>query len=289
VLYMAVIHALAAYAIATLPSYGALTIAFAVALWPISALGITVGAHRLWSHRSYKAALPVRILLMLFQSTACQGTLLKWATEHRVHHRHSERAADPHNASRGFWYSHIGWMLLESEPETEAALREVDSTDLVEDPVVQWQIALGGNAFNLGMCYLMPAMLGHLCWGAPLFDGFILGGCLRVVCVYHFTWCVNSVAHLWGDRPYDPRSNPAENAFVSVVTLGEGWHNWHHKYPFDYAASEFGISSRFNPSKLFIDTFAKMGLVTGRRRAVDMWRKSGTLQKMTAAQASLVS
>lgn len=165
-------------------------------------------------------------------------------------------------------------MLLQTEPETEAAIAEIDASDLDADCVVRWQIALGGDLFTLLMCYGMPALVPHFLWGESLLNGFLVCGCLRVVFVYHFTWCVNSVAHLWGDRPYDPRSNPAENLLVSVGAMGEGWHNWHHKYPFDYAASELGISSRFNPSKLFIDTFAKLGLVTDRRRALRMWHNS---------------
>jgi len=144
---------------------------------------------------------------------------------------------------------------------------------ITSDDVIQTRSS-GGDLFNVFMCFIVPALLPYFLWGEPLLNGFLIAGCLRVVCVYHFTWCVNSVAHFWGDRPYDPKSNPTENAFVSCVAIGEGWHNWHHKYPFDYAASELGISSQFNPSKLFIDAFAKIGLVTGRRRALNMWHKS---------------
>ena len=86
-------------------------------------------------------------------------------------------------------------------------------------------------------------------------------------------WFVNSAAHLWGDRPYDPQSNPAENKIVAVLAIGEGWHNWHHKYPFDYAASEYGVSSRFNPTKMVIDLAAAAGMVTGRKRATAMWAR----------------
>lgn len=92
--------------------------------------------------------------------------------------------------------------------------------------------------------------------------------------VLHFTWLVNSAAHFFGDHPYDPSSWPAENPLVSLGALGEGWHNWHHKYPFDYAASEFGIDKQFNPTKLFIDTAAAFGLASDCKRATGAWAKA---------------
>lgn len=87
----------------------------------------------------------------------------------------------------------------------------------------------------------------------------------------HFTWLVNSAAHLYGDHPYDALSYPAENPIVSLLAVGEGWHNWHHKYPYDYAASEFGVTSQFNPTKMFIDACAALGMVTNRKRATKAW------------------
>ena len=104
-------------------------------------------------------------------------------------------------------------------------------------------------------------------------NGFLVAGCLRYVWVLHMTWFVNSAAHLWGERPYDPESNPAENIWVSIGAIGEGWHNWHHKYPFDYAASEMGIGRRYNPTKAVIDICFASGLVSERKRATDMWSR----------------
>lgn len=102
----------------------------------------------------------------------------------------------------------------------------------------------------------------------------MVAGFVRYVWVLHCTWLVNSAAHLWGARPYDPKSNPAENFFVAIASIGEGWHNWHHKFPFDYAASEYGILGGYwNPTKLFIDAFATFGLVTNRKTATEMWKR----------------
>lgn len=89
----------------------------------------------------------------------------------------------------------------------------------------------------------------------------------------HCTWLVNSAAHFFGDHPYDHASWPAENPFVSIAAIGEGWHNWHHKYPFDYAASEYGITKQFNPTKLMIDIFCMVGLASERKRATGAWHR----------------
>jgi len=246
------------------------TLIFAFALWPITGFGITVGVHRLWSHRSYEASLPVRIVLMLLNSLANQGSIIHWARDHRVHHKYSETIADPHNATRGFFFAHIGWLLLRKEREVIKLGKQLDFSDLYEDPVVMFQFKLD-PWFNISMCYFLPALVASHFWGENFWNGFFVPGGLRYIWVKHCTFLVNSAAHIYGDHPYDYESRPAENPFVSFFAIGEGWHNWHHKYPFDYAASEFGILSQFNPSKLLIDTLALFGLVWGRKRATAAW------------------
>merc|ERR1712199_17712 len=119
----------------------------------------------------------------------------------------------------------------------------------------------------------MPGLVAKYGWGESFMNGYWVAGCLRYMVVLHFTWLVNSAAHLWGDRPYDEASNPAENPWVSIAAIGEGWHNWHHKYPFDYAASEFGVDKQFNPTKLFIDTCIALGLASEPKRATGAWNK----------------
>ena len=272
--YLSFTHILAIIGFINLISCSYKTIIFALILWPISGLGITAGSHRLWSHRSYEASYLYRLLLMLFQSMACQGTIKKWAIEHRVHHKYSETCADPHNAKRGFWYAQIGWMILTSEPETLEAMKKIDCSDLEKDSVVRLQEKLGGNLFCLLCCFILPASICYFGWSESFFNGICIAGALRYILVLHFTGLVNSAAHLWGEKPYDPNSNPSENSFVSFLAIGEGWHNWHHKYPFDYAASEYGILARWNPTKLFIDLFHYLGFVYNRKRALNLWHKS---------------
>jgi len=246
------------------------TLMWAFLLWPITGFGITVGVHRLWSHRSYSASFPARLFLMLCNSIANQGSIYHWARDHRVHHKYSETDADPHNAMRGFFFAHMGWLYVKKHPEVIRAGKELDFSDLHEDPVVMFQKKLD-PWFALYMCYVFPAQIAVKYWGESFWPAFFVAGGLRYMCVLHFTWLVNSAAHLFGDHPYDVVSYPAENPYVSFFAVGEGWHNWHHKYPYDYAASEFGVSSQFNPSKLFIDTMAAVGLVWGRKRGTTAW------------------
>jgi stearoyl-CoA desaturase (delta-9 desaturase) len=207
---------------------------------------------------------------MLANSIANQGSIFHWSRDHRVHHKYSETDADPHNATRGFFFAHMGWLLVKKHPDVIKAGRELDFTDLLEDPVVMFQKKLD-PWFTLYMCFVFPAQIASRFWGEDFWNGFFVAGALRYVAVLHFTWMVNSAAHLYGDHPYDVLSYPAENPFVSLVAVGEGWHNWHHKFPFDYAASEFGVSSQFNPSKLFIDAMAAIGLVWNRKRGTAAW------------------
>jgi stearoyl-CoA desaturase (delta-9 desaturase) len=235
-----------------------------------SGFGITVGVHRLWSHRSYEAGVIARVFLMLCNTIANQGSIYHWARDHRVHHKHSETSKDPHNATRGFFFAHVGWLLTKKHPDVVVAGRELDFSDLSDDPIVMFQFK-ADPWFALYMCYVMPAQVASYFWGENFWNAFFVAGGLRYCAVLHFTWLVNSAAHLFGDHPYDVLSYPAENPFVSFFAVGEGWHNWHHKYPFDYAASEFGVSSQFNPSKLFIDGMAALGLVWGRKRGTAAW------------------
>jgi len=263
------VHVVATIALFKISSCKSETLLFSAALLPICGFGITVGAHRLWSHRSFSAGLPLRILLMFCNSIANQSCIFHWVRDHRVHHKHSETSADPHNATRGFFFAHIGWLLLKKHPDVKMAGKQMDMSDLMRDPVIRFQRKLD-PFFAQFMCFYIPAKICTL-WGEDFWNGILVAGGLRYVYCLHCTFLVNSAAHLYGDHPYDASISPAENPIVSALTFGEGWHNWHHMYPFDYAASEFGISSQSNPSKLFIDLMAVLGQVRNRKRATDAW------------------
>lgn len=280
--YLTLTHILAFYGIVVLTIFGGVCPLFGkqqrmmweTGLWAgflyvCSALGITAGVHRLWSHRSYKAAVPLRIVLMIFNSIANQGCIFHWARDHRVHHLNSDTVADPHDATRGFWFSHVGWLLFKKDPAVIAAGKRLNLNDLLADPVVMIQKNLD-PFWNLLCCFAMPAFMALL-WGDSLWNGFLLAGVLRYSLVLNATWAVNSVVHHWGAKPYNPAHRTTENGWVSLFALGEGWHNWHHAFDWDYAAAEMGPLTQFNPTTVFIDAMASIGLVWDQKRATKIW------------------
>ena len=271
-IYISLCHYWALIGLTRVTSCSLPTLLWAYILWPITGLGITAGVHRLWSHRSYEAGKVVRCFLMLANSIANQGSIYHWARDHRVHHKHSETDADPHNATRGFFFAHMGWLYVKKHPDIVAEGKKLDFSDLDRDGFVMFQKQLD-PWFTLFMCFVFPALVAKVGWGEDFWNAFWVAGALRYIVVLHCTWLVNSAAHFFGDHPYDDQW-PAENPFVSFASIGEGWHNWHHKYPYDYAASEFGITSQFNPTKLFIDTCCFLGLAWNRKRATSAWERS---------------
>lgn len=165
----------------------------------------------------------------------------------------------------------MGWLFVKKHKDIVEAGKKLNFEDLAQDGTVMFQKRLD-PWFALFMCFVMPGLVCTL-WGDNFWNGYWVAGALRYVYVLHVTWLVNSAAHFFGDHPYDQTMWPAENPFVSFLALGEGWHNWHHKYPFDYAASEFGVTQQYNPTKLFIDTCCLLGLASDRKRATGAWSK----------------
>lgn len=240
-------------------------LAEAVVWHQICGFGVTAGMHRLWTHRSYKAKFPTRLALAMLASMANQGSIYHWCRDHRVHHRHSDTDADPHDISRGFFYAHMGWLLLVKPQAVKDAGRRMHGQDLLDDPVVYWNRRLNPVLDQL-MCFVVPGCYGA--WRYNSFtDGVLILGLLRWVFLSHATWCVNSVAHSLGNRPYKPEIRPCESSVTSFVAAGEGWHNWHHAFPFDYAASD-GALCQWNPTKLLIDLLACIGQAYDLKRHV---------------------
>mmetsp|Transcript_1545 Transcript_1545/g.2385 ORF Transcript_1545/g.2385 Transcript_1545/m.2385 type:complete len:611 (-) Transcript_1545:82-1914(-) len=246
------------------------SLVWCVFLHTIYGLGITAGAHRLWSHKSYTATLPVKILLMLFNCGANQGSIWHWSRDHRAHHRHSDTEKDPHNSGYGFFFSHCGWLFLKKDQQVVDAGRATNMQDLNKDGVVMFQKKY---YFPLAMlfCFGLPTLIPIVCWGEDWLVSLTLSY-VKYAVILNATWCVNSLAHYSGMRPYRPDSPTAENWLVSVMAIGEGWHNYHHAYPWDYATSEFGAMYQFNPTKIFIDGCAALGLVYDRKRADHLGR-----------------
>jgi stearoyl-CoA desaturase (delta-9 desaturase) len=272
IIYIGLCHYWAVLGLTRLATVHTYTLLWAYALWPITGLGITAGVHRLWSHRSYTAGPALRCLLMLMNSIANQGSIFHWARDHRVHHKHSESTADPHNAQRGFFYAHVGWLLCKKHPDVVKEGKKLDFNDLKRDGFVMFQRKLD-PWFTMFMCFVFPGLVAKFGWGERFWDAVWVAGFLRYIFVLHSTWLVNSAAHIFGDHPYNEQW-PAENPIVSFFAVGEGWHNWHHQYPYDYAASEFGITSQFNPTKLFIDFFCVIGMASNPKRATSSWERT---------------
>ncbi|XP_033070160.1 stearoyl-CoA desaturase 5 isoform X2 [Trachypithecus francoisi] len=139
VVLMSLLHLGAVYSLVLIPKAKPLTLLWAYFCFLLAALGVTAGAHRLWSHRSYKAKLPLRIFLAIANSMAFQNDIFEWSRDHRAHHKYSETDADPHNARRGFFFSHIGWLFVRKHPDVIEKGRKLDVTDLLADPVVRIQ------------------------------------------------------------------------------------------------------------------------------------------------------
>ncbi|XP_060764235.1 stearoyl-CoA desaturase 5-like isoform X2 [Neoarius graeffei] len=264
VILMGLLHTGALYSLIIIPSSHPFTWIWSYICFIITALGITAGAHRLWSHRSYKAKLPLRIFLAAANSMAFQNDIFEWARDHRAHHKYSETDADPHNAKRGFFFSHVGWLLVHKHKDVIEKGKRLDLSDLLADPVVVLQRKYYKISV-LVMCFFLPTLVPWYFWGESMWNSYFLASVLRYTIALNITWLVNSAAHMYGNRPYNRNINPRENRFVTFGAIGEGFHNFHHTFPFDYAASEFGL--RFNPTTCFIDLMCWLGLASNRKKA----------------------
>lgn len=257
------LHLGAVYGFIIIPSANQLTWVWAIVCFIASALGVTAGAHRLWSHRSYKASAPLRFILTVFNTMAFQNDIYEWARDHRVHHKYSETDADPHNASRGFFFSHIGWLLVRKHPDVIAKGKLLNLSDLKADKIVMFQRRFYKPLVIL-MCFVMPAFVPWYFWNETMQHSFFIAAILRYIMVLNATWLVNSAAHMFGNRPYDKYINPRENHFVTTWAIGEGFHNFHHTFPYDYSTSEFGW--RHNLTTGFIDLMCFLGLASNLKK-----------------------
>lgn len=227
-----------------------------------SGLGVTGGSHRLWSHKAYKARWPVQVLLMCLQTMAGQNSILTWSRDHRVHHKFAETDADPHNIKRGFFFAHMGWLCCRKHPDVIEKGKLIDLSDLTSNPVVMfqhrhfWWLSV---LFNV----LLPTMIPVWLWQERFWTSFVFSFMIRYMVTLHGTWLVNSAAHYYGERPYDAQIEARESPYVIFNGLGEGFHNYHHTFPYDYATSEFG--KYLNITTTFIDLCASLGLVMERR------------------------
>jgi len=226
--------------------------------------GVTMGAHRLWAHRSYEAHWSVRLFLMLGFTMSFQTSIFNWARDHRVHHKQSEKAGDPHDSTRGMFFAHIGWLLIEKRKEVREFGKGIPVQDLLNDPIVYFNKKYYLLIASIITVYL-PYKLGVYLTNDPLLAiGYFVG--YRIVQIYHRTWVINSVAHWHGRRHYLSNIAPADSTRAAFFSLGEGWHNYHHAFPEDYATAEYGVLQQLNVTKFVIDSLAFLGLVYNLKR-----------------------
>ncbi|MGC9504020.1 acyl-CoA desaturase [Baaleninema sp.] len=194
--------------------------------WITGGLGITLGWHRLISHRSFQVPKWLEYFFMFCGTLSCQSGPIDWIGMHRIHHKYSDTPLDPHDSNKGFWWSHVGWMLHEIPIKVEVSKV---TKDIADDPVYQFcnkyfipiQVVLGILLYVLGD-YLVGNGLSFVVWGI-----FV-----RVVAVYHCTWFVNSATHQFGYRSYESGDDSLNCWWVALVTYGEGWHNNHHAFQY---------------------------------------------------------
>ncbi|MFZ4805569.1 MAG: acyl-CoA desaturase [Synechococcus lacustris] len=223
--FMVAIHVLAI--VALLPQFWSPTAVatLLVLYWVTACLGVTIGYHRLLSHRAFRVPQWLERFFATCGAISCQHGPIDWAGLHRHHHKFSDTDADHHNSHRGFWWSHMGWM-FEEIPAMASVPRLTG--DLARDPYYRWlnkyflllQLPLAGLLFWIGTVTGAGGWALVL-WGIPL----------RLVLVYHITWLVNSATHCWGKVVYPSGDASRNNRWVAALTFGEGWHNNHHAFP----------------------------------------------------------
>jgi stearoyl-CoA desaturase (Delta-9 desaturase) len=237
-----------------------LTHGFSAATWLIFAfflvangISITGGYHRLWAHRTYEAHPLLRIFFLIFGTMALQNSVFVWCSGHRRHHLYvDDNDRDPYSIRLGFWFSHIGWMLRDY-PSGVPDFANI--ADLKRDPMLAFQhrhYAVLTTVTNFGLPLAAGWALGDV-WGT-----FLLAGVLRLVLSHHFTFFINSLAHMWGTRPYSDENTARDNPVLALVTHGEGYHNFHHAFAHDYRN---GVRWwQWDPTKWLIASLQWVGL-----------------------------
>ncbi|KAF1982771.1 stearoyl-CoA desaturase [Aulographum hederae CBS 113979] len=229
------------------------TLIFAVGYYYCTGLGITAGYHRLWAHRSYSASVPLELFLAFCGAGAVEGSIRWWSRDHRAHHRYTDTDKDPYSVRKGLLYSHLGWMIMKQNPKR---VGRTDISDLNEN----WVVVAQHKHYLKALIFagiIFPTIVAGLCWG-DFMGGFVYAGILRIFFVQQATFCVNSLAHWIGEQPFDDRNSPRDHVFTALMTLGEGYHNFHHEFPSDYRnALEW---FQYDPTKWFIWSMKQLGL-----------------------------
>lgn len=219
-------------------------------MYVTTGLSVTAGYHRHYSHRAYDCSRAVQLFYLLFGAAAIENSVLRWSRDHRLHHQKVDTPEDPYNILQGFFYAHMGWIYYKTPKDRDFAT----VPDLLRDPLVRWQ-----DRYYLPLLVLvsfgLPSLIGWTV-GRPG-AGFLFGGLLRVVVVQHMTFCINSLAHYVGTRPYDLEQTARDSWWLAFITYGEGYHNFHHKFAADYRNGHKWY--QFDPTKWWINILYLLG------------------------------
>lgn len=228
----------------------------AFVLYTLSCLGITAGYHRMWAHRAYKAHPIVEVFLAFFGAGASQGSILWWSRLHRLHHNKSDTEDDPYGPQKGFLYSHVLWIF---ENRNIKALKYVDVKDLKANSIVMFQhrfYAIISLMCSIGLPCFVYYVLNQELWNCLFYPI-----ALTRVCVWHSTWFVNSLAHWLGEQPHGNSGTSRDHFFTAVLTFGEGYHNYHHEFPYDYRNAIKWY--QYDPTKWLIEVLSLFNLSWG--------------------------
>lgn len=247
-------------------------IALFVGFYLATGFGITIGFHRLLTHRGFVCPRPLKWALAFLGTAALQGGPVWWVGVHRRHHQTSDTVDDPHSSLKGLWYGHMGWMF-----EKEGLPRCPEhSRDLAGDKFLLWL----DRGLNSGLPWLSTAAVCYLVGG---WSGLVWGAFVRTVFVWHATWCVNSVCHRWGSRPHQTREQSGNVWWVGLWALGEGWHNNHHAHP--RAALHTQHWWEIDPSGYVIRLLEKLRLVDKVVRAAPRLENARLVHASSASSA----
>jgi len=282
VLFLGAVHLLAAFAVVYMAAvqFSWWTVGAGVLWLALCGISITGGYHRLFSHPTYKASNPLKAFYLFFGAASVQNSALKWSADHRIHHAFTDQEEDTYNIKGGFLWAHIGWILFKDTPSRDLS----HVKDLAADPLVMFQhrhyalLAILSGA-------VLPIALGFL-WGDPI-GALLVAGFLRLALQWHATFSVNSIAHMLGTRPYSTKNSARDSSITALITLGEGYHNFHHRFQNDYRN---GIRwFHFDPTKWFVFLGSKLGLTSDLKRApqqaIDRARMEVLAEKAAAAGA----
>lgn len=237
-------------------------IAVSVVYYMLGGMCITGGYHRLLAHGSYECSTWLKLFYLIFGASTFEGPALVWCTDHRNHHRHIDSDKDPYNIKRGFFYAHMGWILRAGHADYE----KLAPADLLEDRWVMWQYrhyVLLASFMSFGL----PILIGLLLENA--LAGLLFPGVLRLVCIQHGTFLINSYCHSIGRQPYSEKISARDSFWIAFFTFGEGYHNFHHQFQIDYRN---GIHwYQWDPTKWWIRFTAWLG-ASSKLRAVSAQR-----------------